>query len=63
LLSSATSAGLREIGDNWGSMALKGASPDHEGAEHPDRWTMSVELEELAARWEITPERDLTRAT
>jgi hypothetical protein len=42
---------------------LKGASPDHEGTEHPDRWAMSVELEELAARWEITPERDLTRAT
>jgi aryl-alcohol dehydrogenase-like predicted oxidoreductase len=63
LLSPAEVAELREIGDNWGSMALKGASPDHEGAEHPDRWTMSVELEELAARWEITPERDLTRAT
>jgi aryl-alcohol dehydrogenase-like predicted oxidoreductase len=63
LLSSAEVAELREIGDNWGSMALKGASPDHEGTEHPDRWAMSVELEELAARWEITPERDLTRAT
>jgi aryl-alcohol dehydrogenase-like predicted oxidoreductase len=63
LLSAAEVAALREIGDNTGSMALKGANPDHEGEARPDRWGMSDELEELAARWQIAPERDLTRAT
>jgi aryl-alcohol dehydrogenase-like predicted oxidoreductase len=61
LLSEAEVAELREIGDNTGSMALKGANPDHEGEARPDRWGMSDELEELAARWEIAPERDLTQ--
>jgi len=63
LLSPAEVAELREIGDNTGSMALKGASPDYEGTERPDRWGMSDELEELATRWEISPERDLTQLT
>jgi aryl-alcohol dehydrogenase-like predicted oxidoreductase len=62
LLSAAEVAALRELGDNTGSMALKGANPDHEGEARPDRWGMSDELEELAARWQIAPERDLTRA-
>ncbi len=61
LLSSAEVAELREIGDNTGSMALKGANPNHEGAARPDRWGMSGELAALAARWEIAPERDLTQ--
>jgi aryl-alcohol dehydrogenase-like predicted oxidoreductase len=52
---------LRAIGDNAGSMALKGANPAHEGAPRPDRWGMSDELVELAARWEIVPERDLAQ--
>jgi aryl-alcohol dehydrogenase-like predicted oxidoreductase len=62
LLSTAEVDELREIGDNTGSMALKGANPDHEGEARPDRWGMSDQLEELAARWQIAPERDLTRA-
>ena len=61
LLSAAEVEELRSIGENTGSMALKGASPDHEGAPRPDRWGMSDELAELAARWEIEPERDLTQ--
>jgi aryl-alcohol dehydrogenase-like predicted oxidoreductase len=61
LLSSAEVAELREIGDNTGSMALKGANPAHEGAPRPDRWGMSGELAALAARWEIAPERDLAQ--
>jgi aryl-alcohol dehydrogenase-like predicted oxidoreductase len=61
MLSEAEVAELREIGDNTGSMTLKGASPDHEGAERPDRWGMSNELEELATRWEISPERELVK--
>jgi hypothetical protein len=43
-------------------MALKGASPDHSGEERPDRWPVSSELVEVAARWEIDPERDLRHA-
>jgi aryl-alcohol dehydrogenase-like predicted oxidoreductase len=63
LLSPAEVAELRELGDNTGSMTLKGANPDHEGEARPDRWAMSDELEELAARWQIAPERDLTQLT
>ncbi|HVE69334.1 MAG TPA: aldo/keto reductase [Solirubrobacteraceae bacterium] len=33
-------AEVRAIGDNTGSMALKGAHPDHDGPERPDRWAM-----------------------
>ena len=50
---------IRAIGDNRGSMALKGAHPDHEGDERPDRWALSPELAEAGRRWEIDPERDL----
>jgi aryl-alcohol dehydrogenase-like predicted oxidoreductase len=53
---------LREIGDNRGSMTLKGASPDHEGEERPDRWPIRPEQAELARRFGIDPERDLRRA-
>jgi aryl-alcohol dehydrogenase-like predicted oxidoreductase len=52
---------LRAIGDNTGSMALKGANPAHEGEPRPDRWGMSDELAQVAARWEIAPERDLAQ--
>lgn len=50
---------LRAIGDNTGSMALKGAALDHEGAPQPDRWPLDGELEQVAARWRIDPARDL----
>jgi aryl-alcohol dehydrogenase-like predicted oxidoreductase len=50
---------IRAIGDNTGTMALKGGTPDHEGEERPDRWGVGPELAEVAARWEIDPERDL----
>lgn len=50
---------IRAIGDNTGSMALKGASPDHEGTPRPDRWELDARLAELAARWAIEPARDL----
>jgi aryl-alcohol dehydrogenase-like predicted oxidoreductase len=61
LLTGTDLAEIRRIGDNGGSMALKGASPDHEGAERPDRWPLSRELAELARRWRIDPDRDLRR--
>ena len=35
---------IREIGDNTGSMALKGANPAFEGDERPDGWSMSDHL-------------------
>ncbi|MDQ3677079.1 MAG: aldo/keto reductase [Actinomycetota bacterium] len=56
-------AAIRAIGDNTGSMALKGAGPDHEGAARPDRWGVSPELDALARRWGIEPDRDLRQLT
>jgi aryl-alcohol dehydrogenase-like predicted oxidoreductase len=55
-------AAIRAIGDNTGSMALKGATPDHDGPEAPDRWAMSDELADVAERWRIDPRRELTKA-
>jgi aryl-alcohol dehydrogenase-like predicted oxidoreductase len=52
-------AAVRAIGDNTGCMALKGASPDHDGDERPDRWPLTPEQAAVAARWEIDPARDL----
>src|SRR5207247_9879842 len=52
-------AELRAIGDNSGSMALKGATPDYEGEQRPDRWSMDDELAQVAERWSIDPDRDL----
>jgi aryl-alcohol dehydrogenase-like predicted oxidoreductase len=63
LLSPAEVDALRTIGDNTGSMDLKGANPAHEGAARADRWGMSAGLQEVAGRWGITPGRDLTYMT
>jgi aryl-alcohol dehydrogenase-like predicted oxidoreductase len=52
-------AAIRAIGDNANCMALKGASPEHEGAEQPDRWELSEELVAVGGRWGIDPARDL----
>jgi aryl-alcohol dehydrogenase-like predicted oxidoreductase len=52
-------AEIRRLGDNFGCMALKGATPDHTGEERPDRWGMNEHLKEVAQRWEISPEHDL----
>ncbi len=60
MLSDADVAQLRAIGDNAGCMALKGANPGYEGEQLPDRWPLTDELAELAARWEIAPVRDLS---
>ena len=53
---------IRAIGDNTGSMLLKGATPDYEGEDQPDRWELAPEQVELARRWRIDPERDLRRS-
>ena len=58
-LSAGDVAAIRAIGDNTGCMVLKGANPDHEGDERPDRWELSSELAEVGTRWGIDPARDL----
>jgi aryl-alcohol dehydrogenase-like predicted oxidoreductase len=62
VLSPAEVEELRVIGDNTGSMALKGAAPDFEGDERPDRWAVSPDLAEVGRRWGVEPERDLASA-
>jgi aryl-alcohol dehydrogenase-like predicted oxidoreductase len=52
---------LRAIGDNSGSMALKGASLEHEGEAKADRWPLDDKLRALAGRWSIEPERELVK--
>jgi aryl-alcohol dehydrogenase-like predicted oxidoreductase len=60
-LSDAEVEQLRAIGDNRGSMTLKGASVEYDGEPLADRWTLGEDLTELAARWEIAPQRDLVK--
>ena len=52
---------MRTLGDNTGSMLLKGATPDHDGEDQPDRWAVGPQHAEVAKRWGIDPERDLRR--
>jgi aryl-alcohol dehydrogenase-like predicted oxidoreductase len=54
-LSAEDVAAIRAIGDNGGCMALKGASPEHEGAERPDRWPLDEDLAAVGERWGIAP--------
>ncbi|HWG08170.1 MAG TPA: aldo/keto reductase [Solirubrobacteraceae bacterium] len=54
-------AQIAAIGANRGCMALKGASPEHEGEELADRWGLDEALSTLAARWRIAPEQDLVK--
>jgi aryl-alcohol dehydrogenase-like predicted oxidoreductase len=61
LLSEHEVAELRAIGDNSGSMTLKGASIEYEGEPLADRWALGSALEDLAARWQIAPARDLVK--
>jgi aryl-alcohol dehydrogenase-like predicted oxidoreductase len=61
-LQDADVAAIRAIGDNTGCMQLKGAAPDHEGDERPDRWSLDDELAAVGRRWGIDAERDLAMA-
>ncbi|MBA3370655.1 MAG: hypothetical protein H0T96_04265 [Thermoleophilaceae bacterium] len=62
LLTADEVAELRALGDNTGSMLLKGATPDHDSDEIlADRWPMEPALAAVAERWGIDPERDLRR--
>jgi len=60
-LSAEDVAEIRAVGDNTGSMALKGASPAHEGEERPDRWPLDGDLAAVGERWGIDPGRDLVQ--
>ncbi len=55
-------AELRAIGDNTGSMTLKGGVPDESDVK-ADRWPLDDRLTDVAARWGIEPARDLVLAT
>jgi len=61
VLSADEVAEIRAIGDNTGSMVLKGASHAYDGDPVADRWPLDAELRELATRWGIDPERDLAK--
>ena len=61
-LSTADLDEIRRVGDNTGCMALKGGSPEHAGEDRPDRWELNERLYEVARRWRIEPDRDLTQA-
>ena len=60
-LSAADVEEIRELGDNTGSMLLKGAHPGFDGDELPDRWTLDARLSQVAERWRIAPGRDLVQ--
>ena len=62
VLDEAELAAIAAIGDNTGCMALKGASPRHEGAERPDAWPLDDELREVGRRFGIEADRDLVRS-
>ncbi len=61
-LSDADVEEIRALGDNRGCMALKGASPEHDGEQRPDRWPLDERLADVARRWQIEPGRDLVQA-
>jgi aryl-alcohol dehydrogenase-like predicted oxidoreductase len=61
VLTEAELAEIERVGDNTGSMALKGGSPVHEGDERADAWPLDDALREIAGRFGIVPERDLVR--
>ncbi len=62
VLSADEVAAIRALGDNTGSMTLKGGAPDHQGEARPDRWPLDDRLFEVAARWGIDPARDLAHS-
>ena len=50
---------IQEVGDNTGCMALKGGSRTYDGPDLADQWGLGPDLESVAGRWGIVPERDL----
>jgi aryl-alcohol dehydrogenase-like predicted oxidoreductase len=62
LLTEAEIDEIRAIGDNTGSMQLKGGHPDYDGDPIADRWPLEPWLTEVAERAGIDPDRDLRAA-
>ena len=52
-------AHISKLGNNKGCMDLKGGNPSFTGDPAPDRWELSPDLLDVAARWGIEPVRDL----
>ncbi|MBI5368573.1 MAG: chlorite dismutase family protein [Planctomycetes bacterium] len=52
-------AEIARLGDNQGSMPLKGGSRQYQGEPQADQWPITPELEEVARRWSLEPDRDL----
>jgi aryl-alcohol dehydrogenase-like predicted oxidoreductase len=52
---------ITEMGDNSGSMKLKGASPVFAGEEQPDAWAIGTPQLQAARRWGIDPDQQLVQ--
>ncbi|MEM7145143.1 MAG: chlorite dismutase family protein [Verrucomicrobiota bacterium] len=52
-------AEVAKIGDNTGCMPLKGGTRQYQGEPQADQWPASPDLEDVAKRWNIEPDRDL----
>ncbi len=52
-------AHISKLGNNKGCMDLKGGNPSFTGDPAPDRWELTPDLLDVAARWGIEPVRDL----
>jgi aryl-alcohol dehydrogenase-like predicted oxidoreductase len=50
---------IARLGDNKGCMQLKGANRSHTTTAEADKWGLSNDLEGVARRWGIDPDRDL----
>ncbi|CAN5408786.1 hypothetical protein BH23VER1_BH23VER1_01900 [soil metagenome] len=50
---------VAKVGNNKGCMPLKGGSRQFQGPPSADQWPITPELEEVAKRWGIHPDRDL----
>ncbi len=61
LLSADEVQAIRVIGENTGSMTLKGASLEHDGPPRADRWSLDDGLTVVARRWGVDPGRDLLK--
>jgi len=53
---------IARLGDNKGCMMLKGANRSHTTTPEADKWGLSHDLELVAKRWGIDPDRDLAYA-
>jgi aryl-alcohol dehydrogenase-like predicted oxidoreductase len=53
---------ISDVGNNAGCMHLKGASRAHSNPPVADQWSLDPDLEAVARRWQIEPDRDLAYA-